>query len=79
MDSEGALSLESRSGLDPWKEADLPEPPVSKGFGWLGVVGPSHRAWRSDRPGCTMRLCRLLPVELRPRAWLGGKLGARDA
>src|SRR5512138_2349216 len=35
-----AISPESRSGLDPWKQAELPEPPMPKGFGWLGVVGP---------------------------------------
>ena len=31
---------ESRSGLDPWKTADLPEPPRPKGLAWMGVVGP---------------------------------------
>ncbi|HWS90692.1 MAG TPA: Nramp family divalent metal transporter [Pyrinomonadaceae bacterium] len=31
---------ESRSGLDPWKRAELPAPPAPKGLGWLGVVGP---------------------------------------
>src|SRR5690606_10063387 len=34
------VSPESRSGLDPWKEADLPVPPMPKGLGWLPVVGP---------------------------------------
>ena len=34
------MSIEARSGLDPWKKAELPEPPMPKGFGWLGVVGP---------------------------------------
>jgi hypothetical protein len=33
-------SPESLSGLDPWVQADLPEPPKPKGLGWLGVVGP---------------------------------------
>ncbi|HVF39584.1 MAG TPA: Nramp family divalent metal transporter, partial [Gemmatimonadaceae bacterium] len=33
-------SIEARSGLDPWKKAELPEPPMPKGLGWLGVVGP---------------------------------------
>ncbi|MBM4193169.1 MAG: hypothetical protein FJ202_02145 [Gemmatimonadetes bacterium] len=32
--------LESRSGLDAWKPAELPEPPQPKGLGWLKVVGP---------------------------------------
>ena len=31
---------ESRSGLDPWKTAELPEPPRPKGLQWMGVVGP---------------------------------------
>jgi hypothetical protein len=31
---------ESRSGLEPWKQAELPEPPRPKGLQWMGVVGP---------------------------------------
>ncbi|HZI51714.1 MAG TPA: Nramp family divalent metal transporter [Terriglobia bacterium] len=31
---------EAKSGLDPWIRAELPAPPMPKGFGWLGVVGP---------------------------------------
>ena len=31
---------ESRSGLDPWRQAELPEPPRPKGLQWMGVVGP---------------------------------------
>lgn len=31
---------ESRSGLDPWVRAELPQPPVPKGLQWFGVVGP---------------------------------------
>jgi hypothetical protein len=34
------ISVEARSGLDPWSRAELPAPPSPKGFGWLGVVGP---------------------------------------
>jgi hypothetical protein len=34
------VALESRSGLDPWLQADLPSPPAPKGLGWIGVVGP---------------------------------------
>lgn len=34
------IPLESRSGLDPWVRAELPAPPVPKGLGWFGVVGP---------------------------------------
>jgi hypothetical protein len=34
------ITHESRSGLDPWKPADLPEPPRPTGLGWLRVVGP---------------------------------------
>jgi hypothetical protein len=33
-------ALESRSGLDPWVRTELPLPPMPKGLGWLGVVGP---------------------------------------
>ena len=32
--------IESRTGLDPWVRAELPEPPLPSGFGWLKVVGP---------------------------------------
>ena len=35
-----ALALETRSGLDPWVQSDLPVPPAPKGFGWFGVIGP---------------------------------------
>ena len=35
-----ALAPEARSGLEAWKTAELPEPPMPKGLGWLGVVGP---------------------------------------
>jgi hypothetical protein len=35
-----AIAAEARSGLDAWKKADLPVPPVPKGFGWIGIVGP---------------------------------------
>jgi len=31
---------EAQSGLDPWKRAELPAPPMPKGLGWMGVVGP---------------------------------------
>lgn len=31
---------EARSGLEPWKTAELPEPPRPKGLQWMGVVGP---------------------------------------
>lgn len=31
---------EARSGLDPWKRAELPPPPTPKGLAWIGVVGP---------------------------------------
>jgi hypothetical protein len=31
---------EAQSGLDPWKVAELPAPPVPKGLGWIGAVGP---------------------------------------
>src|SRR6185312_8887247 len=31
---------ETRTGLDPWVQAELPKPPMPKGLSWLGVVGP---------------------------------------
>jgi len=31
---------ESRSGLDPWQRAELPDPPRPQGLGWLRAVGP---------------------------------------
>ena len=31
---------EARSGLDAWKPAALPAPPMPRGLQWLGVVGP---------------------------------------
>ena len=34
------LPQEARSGLAPWVGADLPAPPVPRGLGWIGVVGP---------------------------------------
>ncbi len=33
-------SHEARSGLGPWKQAELPEPPHPRGLQWIGVVGP---------------------------------------
>ena len=33
-------AVEARSGLSPWQQAELPLPPMPKGLGWLGVVGP---------------------------------------
>lgn len=33
-------SPESRSGLEPWQRAELPDPPNPRGMQWLGVVGP---------------------------------------
>lgn len=35
-----AVAPEARSGLDPWVRAELPVPPVPRGIGWLGAVGP---------------------------------------
>jgi hypothetical protein len=34
------MTSETRTGLDPWVEADLPDAPVPTGFGWAKVVGP---------------------------------------
>ena len=33
-------SIEARTGLAPWVRAEMPVPPMPKGFGWLAVVGP---------------------------------------
>ncbi len=38
--AEESDAPETRSGLDAWQRAELPEPPAPKGLGWLGVVGP---------------------------------------
>ena len=35
-----AVPLEARSGLEPWKIADLPHPPYAKGLSLFGVLGP---------------------------------------
>jgi len=35
-----STSPEAKSGLDPWRRAELPVPPNPTGLGWLGVVGP---------------------------------------
>ena len=31
---------QAQSSLEPWKEAELPEPPNPKGLAWIGTVGP---------------------------------------
>jgi Mn2+/Fe2+ NRAMP family transporter len=33
-------SVEARTGLEPWRVAELPVPPAPRGLQWLGVVGP---------------------------------------
>jgi len=38
--SETRESAASRPGLAPWTRADLPEPPVPRGLGWIAVCGP---------------------------------------
>ncbi len=35
-----APAAESRSGLDPWRHAELPPPPTPRGLGWIRAVGP---------------------------------------
>jgi hypothetical protein len=42
MVSETAKQIphEAKSGLDAWKAAELPQPPVPRGLGWLAVAGP---------------------------------------
>ena len=39
-DPSNVTAPESRSGIDPWVRAELPEPPRPTGTGWLKVVGP---------------------------------------
>jgi len=34
------ISVEARSGLDPWTRAELPVPPSPQGLGWFKAVGP---------------------------------------
>ena len=39
--SETTLSVpEARTGLGPYVQAELPEPPYPRGLGWFGIVGP---------------------------------------
>jgi len=38
--STPAAAPEARSGLDPWRIAELPAPPMPRGLAWMGVVGP---------------------------------------
>src|SRR5688572_33318623 len=38
--STANVAVEARSGLRAWEHAELPLPPMPKGMGWLGVVGP---------------------------------------
>ena len=33
-------AVEARTGLDPWVQAELPDPPTPQGMDWLKVVGP---------------------------------------
>ena len=40
MPQPTVVAREARSGLPPWRQADLPEAPRPKGLGWLGAVGP---------------------------------------
>ena len=35
-----SIALEAQSGLAPWTPAEMPAPPVPRGMGWAGVVGP---------------------------------------
>ncbi len=36
----GTMAPESISGLEAWRRAELPAPPVARGVGLLGVIGP---------------------------------------
>jgi len=37
---QGAGAADTRTGLDPRQIAELPQPPMPRGLGWLSVVGP---------------------------------------
>jgi len=39
-ESVKSVPIEARSGLGPWKEAELPPPPMAKGLKMLGIIGP---------------------------------------
>jgi len=39
-ESNTPISPEARSGLEPWKIAELPPAPTPRGLGWLSAVGP---------------------------------------
>lgn len=34
------MAIEAQTGLDPWRKAELPAPPSTKGFQMLAVIGP---------------------------------------
>ncbi len=34
------ISIEAQSGLGPWRQAELPAPPMAKGLKILGIIGP---------------------------------------
>jgi Mn2+/Fe2+ NRAMP family transporter len=40
LSTENPLRAEAQSGLDAWKKADLPAPPMTAGFKILGIIGP---------------------------------------
>jgi len=39
-ESSRGTAKETQSGLAPWSVAELPAPPLTKGMGFLGVIGP---------------------------------------
>ncbi len=40
VEQQKITSAEAQTGLDAWTRAELPAPPMPKGLGWIGVVGP---------------------------------------
>jgi hypothetical protein len=38
--TDNSTHIESQSGLDPWKKAELPAPPSTAGLKILGIIGP---------------------------------------
>ncbi|MEZ4586948.1 MAG: hypothetical protein R2909_11140 [Gemmatimonadales bacterium] len=51
--------IEARTGLPPFRPAEMPEPPRPKGLGWIPVVGPGvillGRRSRERRGPCSGR------------------------
>src|SRR6476469_7792191 len=38
--TDAPRAIEARSGLDPWRTAELPRAPRPQGLGWFSALGP---------------------------------------